>query len=318
VRTLDRIVASFREHRGLRAKAPLRLVREVLGPTDWLGGPGDDAAALPLEEGHLLVAGEAIWPPFVAADPFGAGAAVVVANVNDVAAMGGRPVALVDTITGPKEEARAALEGLRFAAGIYGVPVVGGHLTVTEAPPSLSAFVAGRARRLLPARDLASGQALLAACCLEGRFRDDFPFFSSLRDRGERLAADLDVLPQLAETETAAAAKDVSMAGWLGSLTMLLEPTGSGAVVDLERLPRPERVPLEDWVGTFPTYGFLLTTPPDRAGECRNAFRGRGLACEEVGTIDAGAELRVRLAGEETVAADLAREGPTGLGDGER
>lgn len=315
MRALERIARGFREHRGLRAKASLGLVREVLGPTDWLAGPGDDAAAIRLDAGYLLVAGEAVWPPFVAADPFGAGAAAVVANVNDVAAMGGRPVALVDTLVGPQETARAVLEGMRFAAGLYGVPVVGGHLTVAEGAPSLSAFVAGRAHRLLPAHSVAPGQVLLAACCLEGRLRSDFPFFSSLRERGERLAADLEVLPRLAEAEAAATAKDVSMAGFLGSLAMLLEPTRSGALVDLERLPRPEGVSIDDWAGAFPTYGFLLTAPPERAEGCVEAFRERGLACEAVGEIDASGELRGRLAGEEAVLADLAREGPTGLGE---
>jgi uncharacterized protein len=313
VHPLARIVEGFRNHRGLRAKSALRVVREVLGPTDWIGGPGDDAAALPLGEGHLLLAAEAIWPPFVAADPFGAGAAAVVANVNDVAAMGGRPEALVDTIVGPAEPARRALEGMRFAADIYGVPVVGGHLSVVEGAPALSAFVAGRARRLLAARSVAPGQALLVACCLDGRLRSDFLFFSSLRERGERLSADLEILPRLAETEAAAAAKDVSMAGFLGSLAMLLEPTAAGAIVDLERLPRPDDVDLEDWVGSFPTYGFLITATSDRAGECRDAFSERGLACEIVGEVDRSGVLRARLAGGVAELDDLRREGPAGL-----
>lgn len=311
---LTRIVDGFRTHPGLRAKAPLRVVRDVLGPTEWVAGPGDDAAAFPLEEGHLLLAGEALWPPFVAADPFGAGAAAVVANVNDVAAMGGRPLALVDTIVGPEEAARSILEGLRFGAGLYRVPVVGGHLTAAEGSPALSAFVAGRAGRLLAARNVAPGQMLLAACCLEGRLRSDFPFFSSLRERGERLAGDLEVFPQLAESERAEAARDVSMAGFLGSLAMLLEGTACGATVELERLPRPEGVAIEDWAGVFPTYAFWLTAQPEHAEACARAFRERGLACETVGEIEEDGTLRARLAGEEAVLADLARDGPTGLG----
>ena len=274
---------------------------------------GDDAAALPDGDGHLLLAGEAMWPPFVEADPFGAGAAAVVANVNDVAAMGGRALAIVDTVVGPEEAARRALEGLRFAAGLYGVPVVGGHLTVTEGPPSLSAFVAGRAGRLLSATRAAPGQALLLACCLEGRMREDFPFFSSLRERGDRLRDDVAVLPEVAEREEAEAAKDVSMAGFLGSLAMLLEPTTAGASVALDRLPRPQGVAIEDWADAFPTYAFWLTARPEAAEDCRRAFHARGLACEIVGEVDATGVLRARLAGEEAVVADLAREGPTGL-----
>ncbi|HEX6261926.1 MAG TPA: AIR synthase related protein [Actinomycetota bacterium] len=311
--TLDEIVRRYREHPGLGAKRPLRIVREALGPSDAVTGPGDDAAAIKHGDGHLLVAGEAMWPPFAEADPFGAGAAAVVANVNDVAAMGGRPLAIVDTIVGPEEDARRALEGMGWAADLYGVPVVGGHLTVAKGPPSISAFVAGRARTLLSATRVAPGQVLLVACCREGRMREDFPFFSSLRERGERLRDDVAVLADVAEGDLAEAAKDVSMAGFLGSLAMLLEPTRAGATVDLDAMPRPEGVANEDWAGAFPTYGFWLTARPEAAEDCRDAFLSRGLASELVGELDDTGVLRVRFAGEVGDLADLARDPPTGL-----
>jgi selenophosphate synthetase-related protein len=145
---LAEVVRGFRSHPGLLGKARIAMVTDVLGPTDWDRGPGDDAAVLPQRDGRqALVAGEAIWPPFVERDPFGAGIAAVLANVNDVAAMGGRPEALVDTIVADESSARSALEGLRFGAELYRVPVVGGHLTIRPGPPALSAFVYGTARR---------------------------------------------------------------------------------------------------------------------------------------------------------------------------
>ena len=52
-------------------------------------GPGDDGAVVEILGGRsVVVCGEAIHPPFVAADPHGAGMAAVLANVNDLAAMG--------------------------------------------------------------------------------------------------------------------------------------------------------------------------------------------------------------------------------------
>ncbi|HXF71849.1 MAG TPA: AIR synthase, partial [Actinomycetota bacterium] len=70
---LSEVSGAYREHPGLRGKAALSLVREVFGATDPVRGPGDDAAALPDGNGFLLLAGEAIWPPFVERDPYGAG-----------------------------------------------------------------------------------------------------------------------------------------------------------------------------------------------------------------------------------------------------
>src|SRR5262245_953737 len=104
---LDDLVRRARTAPGLRAKAAIGIVAEVLGGVDWRAGPGDDGAVVPGRDGDLVVGGEAIFPPFVAADPFGAGVAAVLANVNDLAAMGATPLAIVDTVTGPERVARA-------------------------------------------------------------------------------------------------------------------------------------------------------------------------------------------------------------------
>lgn len=312
---LAEVVRRFRAHPGIRGKAGLSLVAEVLGDTDWVAGPGDDAAVVPASDGYLLVAGEAMWPPLVEADPFGAGVAAVVANVNDVAAMGGRPLAIVNTVVSPEASARRMLEGLRRGGEVYGVPVVGGHLTVREGAAALSAFVLGRAAALLPATAVSPGQEILVAACLDGRLRPDPPVFTSIEARHAELAGDLDVLPRLAEAGTCAAAKDVSMAGLLGSLAMLLEPTGTGAVVDLGRIPRPSGVALPDWIVTFPTYAFVLACAPENVDAARRPFLDRGLACETVGRTDDRGTLRARDGAEEAVLLDLS-EGITGLAPG--
>ncbi len=316
--SIEEIAARLRENPGLRGKTGLGLVTEILGPTDWVSGPGDDAAAIACAPGSgeafVLAAGEAIFPPFVRADPYQAGIAAVVTNVNDIAAMGGRPAGIVDTIAAPEPQARLILQGLKAAAGLYGVPVVGGHLTLREnCEPALSAFAVGYARRPLSATNVTDGQALLLACCTGGRMRDDFPFFSSLTERGHQLAGDVRVLAGLADAGHCAAAKDVSMAGLLGSLAMLLEPTRCGAAIDLAAIPRPAGVPLTRWLEAFPLYAFLLCTPPGHTGACRRAFRERGLACEQIGSIDATGQLRAITGTGEVSLLDLARDRVTGL-----
>jgi selenophosphate synthetase-related protein len=312
---LDEVERRFRENAALRAKASIGVVSEVLGPTDWLLGPGDDAAVVPSEgDGFLLAAGEAMFPPFVEADPFGAGIGAVVANLNDVAAMGGRPLAVVDTIVGPEPTARAVLEGMRHAAGLYEVPIVGGHLTVRDGPSAVSAFVVGRARVPLASRNAAPGLHLLVATALQGEMHERFPYFSALASRADDLRGDLELLPQAAERGWCLAAKDVSMAGLLGSLAMLLEPTRSGATVELDRVPRPSDVHLPGWVDVFPSFGFLLCAVPEHAETCIAAFRGRGLACERVGTLDATGELRVRLDEHERSLLAFGERSVTGLG----
>jgi selenophosphate synthetase-related protein len=298
---------------GVRAKADIGLVADVLGGGDWYAGPGDDGAVLPPGEGSVVVGGEAILPAFVAADPYGAGIAAVLANVNDLAAMGARPVALLDTVVGPEHVTREILRGMRWAAARYDVPIVGGHLTRTDGPPALSAFGVGRAERVLSATAAAAGQVLVLGCCLDGAMRPDFLFFPSFEQRGDRLAGDVRLLAELAAAGAAVAAKDVSMAGLIGSLAMLLEPGRLGVRVDLDVLPVPASVTPADWLACFPAFAFLLTCPPDRVEECLAGFRARGLTAARIGVLDGSGEVALSRGEQEATVFDLTREGVTNL-----
>jgi uncharacterized protein len=310
---LAQLVQLIRGSPGLRGKSAIGLVSQVFAGGDWVSGPGDDGAVVRDAGVSLVVGGEAILPAFVAADPYGAGIAAVLTNVNDLAAMGAWPLALVDTVTGPEPAARRVLEGMNWASALYRVPVVGGHLTVTDGPPALSAFGLGRADRPLSARAAEPGQALVFAACLDGRMRADFPFFPSFDQRGKRLAGDVRLLAEGAAAGWVAAAKDVSMAGLVGSLAMLLECNKLGVTLDLDALPVPAGVPLRPWLTCFPCFAFLLCVPQGSVDECLRAFAGRDLAAAVAGTLDATGQVRVRLAGQTAVAFDLTKESVTNL-----
>jgi selenophosphate synthetase-related protein len=236
-------------------------------------------------------------------------------NVNDLAAMGAEPLALVDTIVASEPVARRVLEGLRHASELYRVPVVGGHLTIHDGPPALSAFGVGRAERgrVLSVRNAAPGQSLLLAGCVEGSMRPDFPFFGSFDVRGGELAGDVRVLAQVADSGAAVAAKDVSMAGILGSLGMLLECNGLGVTVDLDVLPCPAGIELVEWLGCFPCVVFLVCAPEGREGECAERFHDRGLAAEVIGNLDDSGLLRITAGGETATVFDVRAEPVTGL-----
>jgi selenophosphate synthetase-related protein len=308
------LVAALRAAPGLRNKAPIALVREVFGAGDWQAGPGDDGAVVAGGEGSLVVGGEAILPAFVASDPFGAGMAAVLANVNDLAAMGAVPLAIVDTVVADEAVARRALEGMRHAAGLYDVPVVGGHLTRHDGAPAVSAFGLGRAAGpVLSVRHVARGQSVLLACVTEGAVRADFPFFASFAERGSRLAGDVRTLPRVAGDGSCVAAKDVSMAGIIGSLAMLLECNRLGVTVDLDAVPVPEGVAMADWLVAFPCFAFLLCAPPGREEDCARPFLERGIAAPVIGTVDDSGEVAVSQRGHRACVVDLRSESVTGL-----
>lgn len=275
---------------------------------------GDDCAAIrsPDGDGYLLFAIEGLVADFVAAMPWFAGYSGVMVNVSDIYAMGGRPLAVVDALwTDGVDAARDVLAGMAAASVAYGVPVVGGHSNARSGAPQLAVAILGRARRLLSSFNARPGDRLLMAVDLRGRYEDPFPFWNaSVGAPAERLRGDLELLPQLAESGLADAAKDISMAGVLGTALMLLECSEVGARIDLDAIPRPEHVTsdtdFERWLSAFPSFGFLLSVREEHADAVIERFRARSLACAAVGTVDASREVRVASGGESAQLWDFA------------
>lgn len=311
--TLRAIVDEVRHYAGFTNKAPISGVSQFFDPSDPIHGPGDDGAVVEVDGHQIIVCGEALSPPFVAADPHGAGIAAVLANVNDVAAMGGVPRGIVNTVVGPAETTSEVMRGMVDAAAMYEVPIVGGHLTQQPGPTSVSAFAVGHAERLLSMANVRPGQTILFACFLDGHMRTDFPFFTSIEQQAHRFAADIRVPATVASSGAASAAKDVSMAGALGSLAMLLEFSGLGGRVDLDRLPTPADTDFLKWLISFPSYAFWLTAEPDVAQRCIDIFTEHDLVCAAVGVVASGPSLQIAFGDEQAELIDFDREVVTGL-----
>lgn len=284
---------------------------------DAFGGDGDDAAVLDVGDGHVVLAAEAIWPPFVEASPRAAGVAGIVTCLNDLAACGARPLAVLDTVVADADAlAREVLDGLRAGAALYRVPVLGGHMTVEAgAGAGLSTFAVGRALRPLRAADASPGDTLSFLTCLQGEMvggMGQASFFSHLRGaRRDRAAQDLAFLPSAAEDGVAWAARDVSMPGLAGSLVQMCEAAGGlGCALDLDAIPVPPDVTLGRWLVTFPSYGFLVAGEP---GPLTTRAAASGLTCVPVGTLDGSGTVRLRSGTDEAVVWDLGAEPLTGL-----
>jgi uncharacterized protein len=301
---LKTLADAIRADPAVQAKRELAIVRRVGKHLD-----GDDGAAIEHGDEYLIMCGEAIIPSFVTGNPHAAGAAAVITNVSDVRAMGARPVGLVDMLVSPDtKHAETVLDGIAWAAGLLGVDVVGGHTTIGSAA-ALSASCTGVATKPLRGVNARPGDVLLAAFSLEGRYTEGTRFWSSLRDRApERLRDDGEALVEVAESGAVHAARDVSMPGVAGSLLQLLETAGCGATLDIDKLPRPHGVEIELWLMSFPSFGFLLAAPPDRADDATEPFLRRGLACAPCGRLDDSRALKLASSGESATVWDLARE----------
>jgi AIR synthase-related protein len=302
--------------------------REIQTPARRLpavrGGPwgagevrlGDDTAAIPDGEGYLLLAAEGMWPELVAREPRFAGYCAVLVNVSDVYAMGGRPLAVVDALFSTSAEAaEPLLRGMADAAEQLGVPVVGGHTNLHSPYPALAAAVLGRARRLLTSFDARPGDELIAAIDMRGQMHGRHAFWNAASDApGERLRGDYAILPWLAEEGLAAAGKDISMGGIVGTALMLLEGSGVGATLSLDAMPRPAGVPWDWWLLAFPSFGFLLSAAPAQSARVLAAFAARGVDAAVVGRVDDSRRLGLAHGAEHAVVWDLSHEPLTGFG----
>lgn len=222
------------------------------------GFVGDDGAPVPGSD--LIAACDAILPSMVERDPDWAGWCAVLVNVNDLAAMGAAPVGLLNAV-GARDAAFAGriLGGLRRAADAYGIPVLGGH-TQLGVPASLSATALGRAARPVPGGGGRPGQRIRLTADLGGRWRPGYRG-RQWDSTSHRSPAELRQLQTYVARARPAAAKDVSMAGIAGTLGMLAEAGGCGAVLDVARVPRPAGATVGDWFTCFPGFAMLTAGP---------------------------------------------------------
>jgi len=312
----DTLVASIRAARGLAAKADIGLVAERLG---LLGAPipvGDDCAAIPDGDGHLLLAIEGFMNEFVAADPWFAGWCGVMVNLYDIAAMGGRPIAVVDAVWANGDVvAGQILDGLSAAARAYGVPIVGGHSNLRNAQGQLAVAILGRAGpRLLTSFDARPGEALIIVGDHRGGYRAPFDNFqAALEAPEERLRADLALLPELAERGLARAAKDISQGGIIGTALMFAESSGVSIHLDLEAIVPPAGVEIERWLKTFPSYGYLISVHPANLEKVLDLFRARDLHAAKIGDISEGSRVMLTSAGRVSLIRDFAEQRLMGL-----
>ena len=294
--SLAQLAAQLAELAGLNAKRDIQPAAACfshqpfpqLGPAAALG---DDAALLPAQGGGLLLACEGMHPALVEEDPWFAGWSGVLVNLSDIAAMGGRPVAVVNSLwSRDAEHGAALLTGMRCACDRFAVPMVGGHSNLRSPYHALSVAVLGCSDGpVLSARAAVAGDQLWLLVNQQGAFHRHYPFWdAATRADPAMLRAQLAVLPQLARSGVVHAAKDISMGGLVGTAVMFAEAAGLGLRIELSAIERPAGVEERAWLSCFPSFGFLLAVAPHQGEPLRQQLAGEAhLICCPIGQFDA-------------------------------
>lgn len=291
---LEQLAGSLKKSLGIIQKQDIKIVSQILGlQTDSPIQVGDDCAAIPDDDGYLLLAAEGMWHVLVEKDPWFAGWCAVMVNISDIAAMGGKAIAIVDTIwTEDDAKAIPLMKGMKAAAQAYKIPIVGGHTNFHSAYNALSVAILGRAKKLISSFTAQPGNLLVVAKDLEGEMHPKFPFWNAATTaKPSRLKKNLNIFPYLAEHNLCNAGKDISMGGIIGTLLMLLEASKCGAVLNLDSIIYPNNVNLEAWLLCFPSYGFLLSVAPENLNEVQQQFSDNDISCAVVGEITQGSQL---------------------------
>ncbi|CAA0092986.1 Thiamine-monophosphate kinase [Zhongshania aliphaticivorans] len=314
---LRQLLDQVYRHSGIDHKRDISRLAPYMPPlASGLHPNGDDAAALPSPDGYTLLAMEGFIEEFVEHDPWFAGWCGVMVNVSDIAAMGGRPSAIVNAIWDKGgDKAERIMQGMHDAATCFGISLVGGHTNLHANNTQLAVAIMGHAKQLLSSFAARPGQALVAAIDLRGEYRAPFLNWNAATGAPPaRLRGDIALLAEIANKKLATAAKDISQAGLLGTTVMLLESSGVGAEIDLSAIPRPQEPSWADWLCSFPSFGYLLTCDHDQLPALLEKFHSRDIAAAEIGQITQEQNLFVHHQEQRELFWNLATSSLTGLG----
>ena len=344
---LGMLAAMWSEHCGYKNSRPLLKRLPTSGPR-VVQGPGENAGAVDIGEGLLVVLKMESHNHPSAVEPFQGAATGVGGILRDVFTMGARPIAMLDSLRfGPLDQGRnrylfdGVVAGIGHYGNCMGVPTVGGEVFFDPSyadNPLVNAMCVGvvERERLTRARAGAPGDVVLVVGAATGRDGIHGATFASAElddTREERRPAVqvgnpflekllLEACLELLGTGAVRAMQDLGAAGLTSSSVEVAARGERGIRIDVGRVSRRERgmTPYEVMLSESQER-MLLVVAPDSVDAVRQHFARWGLHSDVVGEITGDRSIRV-CDGPELVACLpvplLADEVPTYLREGRR
>jgi putative methanogenesis marker protein 2 len=253
---LANLIESLQNFEGVSRKEPIENVTEKLKEVYNISGEtlldfGDDASAIDIgDDNIILFAADGIWGKLMDIDPYWAGYCSVLVNVNDIAAMGAKPIAMVNILSiNDESAAESLLNGIKDGCKKFNVPMVGGHLHPDTSYNALDVAIVGIAKKnkIITSFGASVGDKVIVAIDLDGRQHPKFALnWDTTYFKDEKLVQDqIIAMKEVGEKELVTGGKDISNPGTLGTLEMLLESSNVGATVNLNSITRNENVSWE-------------------------------------------------------------------------
>lgn len=317
---LDDIITAIRTFPGVTRKNTIREVVRFLPTTSFtnvVASEGEDAAAIEYGNDCLLFAADGIMESLVKTDPFYAGYFAVLVNVNDIAAMGGRAIAMVDILSMKDEKVCAQiLKGMERAVRKFNVPIVGGHTHPDCAYHAIDVSILGTVPKndIILSSTAKDGDDVVFVMDTDGFFPPLLKYaWDTTTRKDDKLVQDqMAAMCIIAKEHLVTAGKDMSNPGCIGTLGMLLESSGMGAVVDVNKIPTPNDVDLIQWLLTYQGCGFVFTCPPENSKRVMEIFKEVKVDGAIVGKINSGCKLELKYNGETGTLFDFKKDMITG------
>lgn len=321
---IEELAADLRNFEGVTRKKPIadivsifETVRSEYG--EVIDDFGDDAAVIDIgTDDVILFAADAIWGRIVNKSPWWTGYTSVVVNVNDISAMGGRPLAMVNVMASSDlESTEEIMRGIRDGIKKFGVPMVGGHMHPDTPYNSLAVSIIGIAKKdcIIRSDSAKPGDVVIVAYDMDGRVGKNSPYswdttsFKEADVVRERFM----VMQDIGEKKLVTAGKDISNPGTVGTLGMLCEVSRVGASVDIQRIPKPDGLDLAQWLKIYPATGYVVTAKEENADECARIFEAAGLNAAVIGEINDSQIVDIYDDSGKAVVFDLRNDGITGI-----
>ena len=282
-----------------------------------LAAYGDDAAVIGFNDDVLLLAADGIMESLMRSNPYYAGYFAVLVNINDISAMGGIPLAMVDIVSMKEEKVCAqVMKGMESAVTKFGVPIVGGHTHPDCAYNAIDVAILGTARKdsVIYSHTAQEGDDIIFAMDLDGFFPTTLPYaWDTTTKKGPDICRrQMLIMNEIGKKHLVRSGKDISNPGSVGTLGMLLETSGKGGMVHLENVPRPAGVDFTQWLKAYQGCGFTVTCDPKRSPMVIDLFDSVGVTAAAVGKVDGSRKLAISEAGQSAVLFDFAADKITG------
>ena len=283
-----------------------------------LASYGEDAAVMEHNGEALLLAADGIMQQLMKANPFFAGYYAVLVNLNDIAAMGGVPLAMLDVLSVKDEKVCAnVMRGMETAVKKFGVPIVGGHTHPDCTYNAIDVAIIGTAKldEVIYSHTAQAGDDIIMAMDLDGFYPEGLTYAWDTTSKKDSTIARRQVLimNKIAKKKMLRSGKDISNPGSLGTLGMLLETSGKGALVDINRIPKPKGVDLSQWFKSYQGAGYVVTCDSKYSEQVIDQFDTVGITGAVVGHVDGTNVFKVSDGAETSTLFDLNTESITGL-----